>query len=138
MADIQNLLNNYNWEAKIILIVEDDICNACYVKEIIDKTKAECKIAPNARMALKYLYSIDKIDLILMDIQLPDMNGLELTTKIKAINPNVPIIAQTAFASEFDRDKCFDAGCDDYITKPIGKKEILELINHYFTEEVIK
>ena len=72
-----------------------------------------------------------------MDIQLPDMNGLELTTKIKAINSDVPIIAQTAFASQFDKEMCFNSGCDDYITKPITKNDILALIDSYFCEEVI-
>ena len=126
----------YNWSSKIILIVEDDICNACYIKEILDKTNAECKIAPNARMALKYFYSAPHIDLILMDLQLPDINGIELTKKIKAINPEVPIIAQTAFASQFEKEKCLEAGCDDFITKPIEKQFILDLISNYFEKSL--
>ena len=60
MTDIKNQATTFDWTSKIILIVEDDICNACYVKEILDKTNVECKIAPNARMALKYFYSSAK------------------------------------------------------------------------------
>ncbi|MEI6820879.1 MAG: response regulator [Bacteroidota bacterium] len=138
MTNNQDKQKKYNWESKIILIVEDDICNACYIKEILDKTKAECKIAPNARMALKYFYSTPKIDLILMDLQLPDISGIELTVKIKAINSEVPIIAQTAFEKEFAKAKCLEVGCNDYITKPINKDSLLELIDSYFSDVHVK
>ena len=72
-----------------------------------------------------------------MDIQLPDINGIELTKKMKAINPEVPIIAQTAFASEYDKAKCLEAGCDNYITKPIEKQAMMELIDSYLNEIII-
>jgi len=138
MTDTEQKPKKYNWDSKIILIVEDDICNACYIKEVLDKTKVECKIAPNARMALKYFYATPKIDLILMDLQLPDINGIDLTIKIKALNSEVPIIAQTAFVNEFAKTKCLEAGCDDYITKPINKDMLLELIDSYFAKALVK
>ncbi len=138
MTNNQDKPKKYNWDSKIILIVEDDICNACYIKELLDKTNVECKIAPNARMALKYFYSTPKIDLILMDLQLPDINGIDLTIKIKAINSEVPIIAQTAFEKEFAKAKCLESGCDDFITKPINKDALLQLIDNYFTAALVK
>ena len=137
MATHNKDTKKYQWATKVVLIVEDDICNACYIKEILDKTKAEIKIAPNARMALKYFYSAPQIDLILMDLQLPDIDGLELTKKIKAINQEVPIIAQTAFASQFDKERCIEAGCIDYITKPIEKQFLLDLCANYLEDIIL-
>jgi len=74
----------------------------------------------------------------LMDLQLPDINGIDLTIKIKALNSEVPIIAQTAFVNEFAKTKCLEAGCDDYITKPINKDMLLELIDSYFAKALVK
>lgn len=68
------------------------------------------------------------IDLILMDIKIPDINGIEATKIIKEANKEIPIIAQTAYAMEEDRDKCLSAGCDDYIAKPINIQEFLSII----------
>ena len=68
-------------------------------------------------------------DLILMDIQLPDISGYDVTKKIKQINVKIPIVAQTAYASESDKIKCLQAGCDDYITKPIDENILFSIIN---------
>jgi PAS domain S-box-containing protein len=71
------------------------------------------------------------IDLVLMDIKMPLMNGHEATRKIREFNENVVIIAQTAYALYGDREKALEAGCDDYISKPINKEELMEMINKY-------
>ncbi|MBK6347529.1 MAG: response regulator [Bacteroidales bacterium] len=72
------------------------------------------------------------IDLILMDIQMPGMNGYEATRLIRQFNPNVIIIAQTAFGLTGDKEKAIDAGCNDHIAKPISKDELIVLIHKYF------
>ncbi|MCD4760340.1 response regulator, partial [bacterium] len=72
-----------------------------------------------------------EIDLVLMDIQLPDISGYEVTKQLKIINKDIPVIAQTAFALEGDKEKSLEAGCDDYITKPIKAKKLLSLIDKY-------
>jgi CheY-like chemotaxis protein len=72
------------------------------------------------------------IDLILMDIQMPDLNSLEATRQIRQFNKGVVIIAQTAFGLSGDREKAIEAGCNDYISKPINKDELLSLIQKYF------
>ncbi|NJM16224.1 MAG: response regulator, partial [Bacteroidales bacterium] len=78
--------------------------------------------------------SINKIDLILMDIKMPLLNGYDATKQIKEINPNIPIIAQTAFSMKNDRIKCIQAGCDDYISKPIDIERLFNKMKSLLTE----
>lgn len=70
-----------------------------------------------------------EIDIVLMDIKMPEMNGIEATKRIKQNRPNLPIIAQTAYAFSDDRAKALKAGCDDYIAKPIQGDKLLEMVN---------
>ena len=74
------------------------------------------------------------IDLVLMDIQMPEMDGYEATRQIRQFNKEVIIIAQTAYALTGDREKAIEAGCNDYISKPIKKDELLALIQKYFNK----
>jgi CheY-like chemotaxis protein len=74
------------------------------------------------------------IDLILMDIQMPEMNGYEATRKIRQFNKDVVIIAQTAYVLTGDREMAIAAGCNDYISKPIKKDELMALIQKYFNK----
>ena len=113
-----------------ILIVEDEEINWLYLNEIL-KSRARTLHALNAKMAIEYIKKYPEIDLVLMDIKLPDINGLELTGIIKAINSKVKVIAQTAYALSGDREKAIDAGCSGYITKPIKRQELLNLISLY-------
>ena len=113
-----------------ILIVEDEEINWLYLNEIL-KNKAKTLHALNAKMAIEYIRKHPEIDLVLMDIKLPDINGLELTGIIKAINSKVKVIAQTAYALSGDREKAIEAGCSGYITKPIKRQELLNMIALY-------
>ncbi|MBE9481069.1 MAG: response regulator [Bacteroidetes bacterium] len=81
--------------------------------------------------AVKICSDNPDIDLVLMDIKMPDMNGYEATKRIKKFRPELPIIAQTAYALYGDDIKAAEAGCDEYITKPVMKKELFELISKY-------
>jgi CheY-like chemotaxis protein len=71
------------------------------------------------------------IQMVFMDIKMPFMNGLDATKKIKEINPDLPVIAQTAYAMNEDKSKAFEAGCDGYISKPIKKAELIAFIDRY-------
>jgi PAS domain S-box-containing protein len=113
-----------------ILIVEDEEINWLYLNEIL-KSRATTLHALNAKMAIEYIKKYPEIDLVLMDIKLPDINGLELTGIIKAINSKVKVIAQTAYALSGDREKAIEAGCSGYIAKPIKRQELLNLIALY-------
>jgi CheY-like chemotaxis protein len=72
-----------------------------------------------------------KISLILMDLKMPEMDGLEATRRVRKINQKVPIIMQTAYAMPGDKEKALDAGCNDYITKPINKNNLIDTIIKY-------
>ncbi len=124
-------IGNLHWKVKKILIVEDDEYSIEYLKKTLVKTGAELYIAKSGKDARKYFDKLNGIDLILLDMKLPDSNGLTLVKEIKAKRKNLPVIAQTAFAMEDDRIKCLEAGCDDYISKPYKREELLVLINTY-------
>jgi PAS domain S-box-containing protein len=123
----QNLKNPGIKQGITILVVEDEEINWLYLNEILKKT-AKTMHARNGEQALEHLKKYPEIDIILMDIKLPDINGLELTKIIKSLFPDVPVIAQTAFALSGDRELAIEAGCSDYITKPVNKAKLLEII----------
>lgn len=123
---------DYNWNGKAILIVEDDACNMEYLLEVLSDTKVSCLNAPNGSHAKRLLMN-NKIDLILMDIKLPDINGFDLTKYVKTTYPNIKVIAQTAYASENERKTCLEVGCDDFISKPLNRINLLHLINKLLT-----
>ncbi len=122
--------HTYNFTNKTILIVEHDLFNTIYLKEILIKTGLNIITAENAKDAIKIAVS-HAIDVILMDIGLPDMNGYDVTKKIKQHKPNIKIIALTAYASEDEKRKAFYAGCADYISKATKRNALLTLINKY-------
>jgi CheY-like chemotaxis protein/two-component sensor histidine kinase len=121
-----------DWSGKTLLIVEDDPTSLEYMKEIIRPTGASMILKENGRQALEAFGENPSIDLVLVDIRLPDINGVEITQRIKEKNPSIPIIAQTAYAMGEDRNKCLQAGCDDYISKPLDVNEFIEIIHRYF------
>jgi len=121
-------------QAYTILIVEDDEINSLFIETVINKEigeKVKILHAKNGRDAISFCKDNSDINLILMDIKMPIMNGYEATKKIKKINPNIPIIAQTAYSTDIDRRNAVEAGCDDFITKPTGRKTINKIIELY-------
>lgn len=124
---------DFSWKGKVILVVEDDDVNFKFIETILLENQAQVLRANNGLQAVELCRTINKIDLILMDIKMPLMDGFEATRQIKQINKSIPIIAQTAFALPEDRDKCLEAGCDEHITKPIDIGELIYKINKFFT-----
>ncbi|MCD4681378.1 MAG: response regulator [Bacteroidales bacterium] len=109
---------------KSILIVEDVEASYEFLKIVLEKSGNNTIWAKDGEESVKLCKENTNIDLVLMDINMSEMNGYEATKEIKKIHPNLPIIAQTAYAIAGDREKSLAAGCDDYISKPI-KKEVL-------------
>jgi len=118
------------WPDKNILVVEDDTISYEYIKECLRCTKANLTHVKTGNNAISQ-FKENNYDLILMDIQLPGIDGYETTSEIRKIDAEVPIIAQTANAFVDDRNKSLAAGCNDYIAKPIERKLLLKIINHY-------
>ena len=114
---------------KTILVAEDEDINYNYLFELFSGSNFKLLRARNGIEAIEMLNSSSSIDLILMDIKMPIMNGYEATRRIKATNPKIPIIAQTAYAHEVDKAKAFENGCDDYISKPFKKDMLISKIN---------
>ncbi|MCF8231869.1 MAG: response regulator [Bacteroidales bacterium] len=123
MNDIQN----FTLEDKKILIVEDEESNYDLLRVILKKYKPQIFWAKDGGEAIK-MSKEEHFDLILMDLQLPVVSGLEATREIKKNYPDIPIIAQTAYVMTEDRQKAYDAGCDGYIAKPLKRKHLIELI----------
>ena len=128
-------MNNYNWERKKILIAEDEETNYLFIEAILEDTKAKLLWAKSGIEVINQFKQNKDINLILMDIKMPEMDGLTAAKKIREIDPNVPIIAQTAYAMSEDKNKCLKAGCNDYLTKPINHRLLLSTIDKYLTPE---
>ncbi|MBS3769284.1 MAG: PAS domain S-box protein [Bacteroidales bacterium] len=111
-----------------LLIVEDDETTDLYITELLqDKCKAILH-AKDGNEAVKLVRERDDIDMILMDIKMPNMDGYTATQKIRELNKKIVIIAQTAYALAGDREKAIEAGCDDYLSKPIDEGDLLEVV----------
>mgnify|MGYP006298411573 CR=1 FL=1 len=123
--------NNINWEDKTLLIAEDEDSNFKYLEIALRKTKIKVLRAHNGLDAIEICKNNPDINAILMDIKMPEMNGLEAAKRIKEINKDIPIIALTAYAMANDRELSINAGCDDYISKPVRKHRIFSILSKY-------
>ncbi len=117
---------------KKILIVEDNPANLKMLKLIIENIDCEILEAVNGDEALAVTIEKEP-DLILMDIQIPHIDGLEVTRRLRKMEifTKTPIVALTAFAMEKDEQAGFDAGCNEYITKPFSTAKLLEIVHKY-------
>ncbi len=117
--------------SKTILIVDDVEVNYYLVTEILEDIEIELIYAASGNEAINKVLTNEKIDLVLMDIKMPGMDGYTATREIKKIRPELPIIAQTAYALAGDRQKSIDRGCNDYIAKPITRASLIGLLKKY-------
>ncbi|HZL10626.1 MAG TPA: ATP-binding protein [Prolixibacteraceae bacterium] len=126
--------SNNNVKTLKILIAEDDEVSEMLISIMINSLGNEILKARTGIEAVKTCKNNPDIDLIIMDIQMPEMGGYEATRQIRQFNKDVVIIAQTAYGLSGDREKTLEAGCNDYISKPINKVELLALIQKYFKQ----
>ena len=118
-------------EGKTILIAEDEINSYAYFEEILRASKVKIIHAWNGNEAVEAVKNDSNISLVLMDIKMRDMNGYEALRVIKKNRPELPVIAQTAYAMSLDKTQSLQAGFDNYISKPIARDSLIELITGY-------
>ena len=121
----------FNWETKTILVVEDEPANYLFIEKIIRPTHAIVLRAENGSEALNMVLNNNDIDAVLMDIYLPGMDGFETTDKIKKSRPELPVIAQTFYEGQIEKDKIEQAKFDDFIKKPININKLLVVLEKH-------
>jgi signal transduction histidine kinase/CheY-like chemotaxis protein len=115
-----------------ILIAEDSLTNQTLIKLLLEKLGLEAVIVENGQQAVEKAMT-EKFDVILMDIQMPVMNGFEATRNLRQGGIKAPIVAVTACAMKGDDEKCFSAGCSDYIPKPVDRRKLMETLSKYLS-----
>lgn len=130
-SEAQDIPHLQNLEGKTLLIAEDEDSNFFFLQEVLAPTRVGILRATNGREALEMIMANDSISLVLMDIQMPVLNGYLATQEIKRLKPNLPVVAQTAYAMAQERVRGLRAGCDDYLSKPINPNDILRVVRNY-------
>ena len=127
-----NSSHMHDWSDKTILVAEDVAANYMLIEAVLGMTRAKIIWAQNGREAVELCLNNDGIDLVLMDIRMPEMNGIDATRAIKKLRTDLPIIAQTAFSYNHESDLIIQAGCIKVITKPISPDTLLSSILESF------
>ncbi len=120
------------------MVVEDEEINYLYLETVIRKLNKKIEVlhAKNGIEAVELCKIHNDIDIVFMDIKMPKMNGLEATKNIKEFAPDLRIIAQTAYSTFEDRQNALQAGCDDFIEKPINVELLNQIINNVLLEKI--
>ncbi len=120
----------YDWTGKKILLIDDDRSNFFLLRRLLKETGCQVDLAQNASEGIKSLKK-NNYSTILMDIRLPDINGFDLTKKLRKEQNNIPIIFQTANVMEEDRKKAFDVGADDFLSKPLDFEDLFHVLEKF-------
>ena len=115
---------------KLVFVVDDDVPSYQLIEALFSDYKVKLRHFLNGHDMMK-AFKNELPDLIIMDIQLPDIDGLDLTRKIKAIRPYLTVIAYTAYAMHGDRERCIKSGCAEYMSKPIDLDGFYQLVTKY-------
>jgi len=124
-----------DWKGRTILIVEDDQISFSYMDFLLRPTKATIFHALEGQQAINICTMHPEIEIVLMDVRLPGMNGLDATKAITALRADLPVIAQTAYATEEDQQAAFSAGCRDFIAKPVPANDMIRMIKKYLERD---
>ena len=120
-----------DWADKVILVAEDEILGRKYLEKVLKPTRVKIIFANDGQEAVDKFKAFDEINLVLMDLKMPLKNGYEATVEIKSLKPGVPVIAQTAFAFLQDEAKAMEAGCDEYLSKPLTRTKLYNKMIKY-------
>ena len=120
-----------DWSDKTILVAEDVAANYMLIEAVLKTTRATLIWAQNGRQAVEACVENDRIDIVLMDIRMPEMDGIDATREIKKFRNNLPIIGQTAFCYNGEDRMIMEAGCSKVINKPVSSRILLSSIEEY-------
>jgi len=120
-----------SWTNKTILIADDDVLSRKYFAKILEFTKAKLIFVKDGKEAIDYCCDHPSVDLVLMDIKMPLKDGLTATKEIKKTHPEIPVLIQTAYAFDYDKANAMAAGSDEFISKPIHREHLFELLEKY-------
>jgi len=126
----------FDFSGKVILVVEDNLISFKLISAVLKQVQAEVIHATNGRKAIEFCQSGTHYDLVLMDMQMPEVNGYEATREIKKMLPDLVVVATTANAYEEDELACREAGCDAFIPKPLKFQMLFELMQSFFDKQV--
>lgn len=131
ISKLEEEIQNKEPETSFVLIAEDEALNVLYVKRMFKNSPYQLLFAQNGAEAIEMVEKHPEIGIILMDIKMPVMDGLEATKQIKKMRPDLPIVAVTAYATNDDRHACMEAGCSEYLSKPFVAMELIKIIRKY-------
>jgi len=135
---LDNLNPSFSLKNRNIVVVEDDVSNFRYFETVLKKTEANIHWIKNGRDAINYCTnSSNNIDLVIMDILIPLINGIDAIREIKKSRKGLPVIAITAYVSQDIQKKCFLAGCDEFLFKPLLPKQLLDSIKHFIEKDPV-
>jgi CheY-like chemotaxis protein len=127
----EQMINTLNWSSRKCLLVDDNKDVLIYMNRILLDTGINILTARTGFEALEIVKNTPDIDVVVLDMQMPEMNGIEVTKEIRKIRKDLPIIAQTAFIFEDDKDIIIEAGCDACLIKPIRKEHLMTVMSGF-------
>jgi CheY-like chemotaxis protein len=126
---------DFDFSGKSVLVVEDTMMSFKLFSAVLSQVNATVTHASNGRMAIEICSGDQHFDLVVMDLQMPEVNGIEATRAIKKLRPSLPIIAATANTFDDEEAACMEAGCEGYITKPLKFNKLFELMQSLFDRQ---
>jgi CheY-like chemotaxis protein len=123
---------DFDFSSKVVLVVEDNQISFKLIHAVLKQVKTNVVHAVNGKKAIEACKTDAHFDLVLMDMQMPEVDGLEATRRIKEIRPDLPIVATTANTYDENVLACKEAGCDGFLTKPLQFKRMFEMMQSFF------
>jgi CheY-like chemotaxis protein len=123
---------NFDFTGKSVLVVEDTLMSFKLISAVLSQVNATVTHATNGRKAIELCSGDQHFDVVVMDIQMPEVNGIEATREIKKLRPSLPVIAATANTFDDEEAACRDAGCDGFITKPLQFRKLFRVMQSLF------
>jgi CheY-like chemotaxis protein len=126
---------DFDFSGKVVLVVEDNAISFKLIDALLKQVKTQVVHASNGRTAIEFCSSDQHFDLVFMDMQMPEVDGLEATRRIKEMRPGLPVVATTANIYDENAEACRAAGCDEFLTKPLQFRKMFELMQSFFERQ---